>query len=197
MEASQLIIKQPIMKLVSGRRGTPAAKTRRKTGQKGPGRPEGTSVVRDDILDAAEELFANLGYAGTTLREVADQANVTQALINYYFGSKYGLFEAVFMRRSQIISQQRIENLARLQAKPGKPKVRDIVQAFLMPHWLSAPRPKVARFCACRRACTPSRRRSRTSCGPTPTAAPPASTSKRCARPCLTCPSWTRTGASR
>jgi len=121
------------MKLVSGRRGTPAAQTRRKAGQKGPGRPEGTSVVRDDILDAAEELFSNLGYAGTTLREIADQAKVTQALINYYFGSKYGLYEAVFMRRSQIISQQRLDNLAQLQAKPGRPKVRDVVQAFLMP----------------------------------------------------------------
>ncbi|WP_338617368.1 TetR/AcrR family transcriptional regulator [Pigmentiphaga sp. CHJ604] len=121
------------MKLVSGRRGAPAAQTRRKAGQKGPGRPEGTSVVRDDILDAAEELFSNLGYAGTTLREIADQAKVTQALINYYFGSKYGLYEAVFMRRSQIISQQRLENLAQLQAKPGRPKVRDVVQAFLMP----------------------------------------------------------------
>jgi AcrR family transcriptional regulator len=104
---------------------------KRRTKQKGPGRPGGaTSVVRDEILDAAEALFANLGYAGTTLREVAHEAKVTQALISYYFGSKYGLFEAVFLRRGQVISQQRMDNLDALGAKP---RVRDIVRAFLLP----------------------------------------------------------------
>ena len=107
------------------------AARKRRTKQKGPGRPGGaTSVVRDEILDAAEALFANLGYAGTTLREVAHEAKVTQALISYYFGSKYGLFEAVFLRRGQVISQQRMDNL---DALGGKPRVRDIVRAFLLP----------------------------------------------------------------
>lgn len=100
--------------------------------RKGPGRPEGASVVREEILDAAETLFANLGYAGTTLREVATAAKVTQALINYYFGSKYGLFEEVFLRRGQEISQQRLEGLEKLTQK-GKPAVREIVKAFLRP----------------------------------------------------------------
>ena len=124
------------MNAVTGRRGDVAAPPSRKPKrgtQKGPGRPEGTSVVRETILNAAEGIFANLGYAGTTLREVANEANVTQALINYYFGSKYGLFEEVFLRRSQIIADARTENLAALQASSEKPSVRDIVQAFLMP----------------------------------------------------------------
>ena len=102
------------------------------TKHKGPGRPEGASVVREEILDAAEQMFANLGYAGTTLREVATHANVTQALISYYFGSKFGLFEEVFLRRGQEISQQRIENLEAMCAA-GKPNVRGIVRAFLLP----------------------------------------------------------------
>lgn len=105
---------------------------RTRSKRKGPGRPEGASVSKNDILDAAETVFANLGYAGTTLREVAAQAKVTQALISYYFGSKYGLFEAVFLRRGQLISQQRIENLEALRTH-GRPKVRDIVRAFLLP----------------------------------------------------------------
>ncbi|MGD9942913.1 MAG: TetR/AcrR family transcriptional regulator [Burkholderiaceae bacterium] len=100
--------------------------------RKGPGRPEGASVSKSDILDAAETVFANLGYAGTTLREVATQAKVTQALISYYFGSKFGLFEAVFLRRSVPISQQRLDNLDALRAR-GKLKVREIVRAFLLP----------------------------------------------------------------
>jgi AcrR family transcriptional regulator len=100
--------------------------------KKGPGRPEGASVVRDEILDASETIFANRGYAGTTLRQVAEAAKVTQALVSYYFKSKYGLFEAVFMRRGQTISNQRIENLQELTSN-GTPGLRAIVRAFLMP----------------------------------------------------------------
>jgi AcrR family transcriptional regulator len=98
------------------------------------GRPEGTgSNVRETILDAAEVTFSELGYAGATLREVSAKAKVTQALISYYFGSKYGLYEAVFLRRGRLISDTRMENLAALKASGQPLKVGDIVHAFLMP----------------------------------------------------------------
>ena len=117
---------------VSPSRAVPSAK-RSSLRQKGPGRPEGPSGVRAEILDAAEILFANLGYAGTTLREVAAATRVTQALISYYFGSKYGLFQEVFLRRGQVISQQRIDNLQPLITAAARPATRDIVRAFLLP----------------------------------------------------------------
>jgi AcrR family transcriptional regulator len=112
--------------------GGKKAKTSRPRGKLG--RPEGpSSNVREAILDAAEVTFADLGYAGTTLREVADKAEVTQALISYYFGSKYGLFEEVFLRRGRKISDERLENLAALK-RTGKPlKIKEIVHAFLTP----------------------------------------------------------------
>jgi len=100
--------------------------------QKGPGRPEGLSNIRDAIMDASESKFADLGYAGTTLREIAEAVNVTQALISYYFGSKYGLFQETFLRRGQKISAERIELLDSLLAT-GKPTVREIVRSFLSP----------------------------------------------------------------
>ncbi len=99
---------------------------------RGPGRPEGISAVRDDILDAAETVFSSLGYAGTSLREVAERAKVTQALISYYFGSKFGLFEQAFLRRSQPISLERIERLEALQ-RAGAATAREVVRAFLLP----------------------------------------------------------------
>ncbi len=98
----------------------------------GPGRPEGASVVRDEILDAAEVIFSDKGYAGTPLREIAEQANVTQALISYYFGSKFGLFQAVFLRRSELVSKERLEALKALETQAA-PKVSDIVRSFLEP----------------------------------------------------------------
>lgn len=97
------------------------------------GRPEGPgSNVRETILDAAEVTFSELGYAGATLREVSAKATVTQALISYYFGSKYGLYEAVFLRRGRLISDTRMENLVALKAS-GQLKIEDIIHAFLMP----------------------------------------------------------------
>jgi len=122
------------MQTIVGRRGnTPAPAGKGKTTRKGPGRPEGASNLRDVILDAAEELFAGLGYAGTTMREVSQHANVTQALISYYFGSKYGLFEEVFLRRGSAISTERLKNLEALQAQGQTPVVKAIVEAFLLP----------------------------------------------------------------
>lgn len=99
---------------------------------RGPGRPEGTSVIRDEILEAAETVFSTLGYAGTSLREVAEKAKVTQALISYYFGSKFGLFEQVFLRHSEPISLERIKRLEELK-REGKATAREIVRAFLLP----------------------------------------------------------------
>ncbi|WP_459618519.1 TetR family transcriptional regulator [Bordetella sp. 2513F-2] len=100
-----------------------------------PGRPEGVANknLREKILDAAEATFADLGYAGTTLREVASKVKVTQALISYYFGSKYGMFEAVFLRRGRKISDERMARLEALMQSPTRPRVRDIVQAFFAP----------------------------------------------------------------
>lgn len=112
----------------TAKRGRPAQRRRA-----GPGRPEGVSNVRDEILDAAEIEFANLGYAGTSLRNVADAAQVTQALINYYFGSKYGLFEEVFLRRGRQIAEDRVQRMDDLRRSGTPPSVENIVRAFLMP----------------------------------------------------------------
>jgi AcrR family transcriptional regulator len=58
------------------------------------GRRPGTSSSRDDILDAARELFATRGYERATLRAIGREAGVDPALIIHYFGSKEGLLRA-------------------------------------------------------------------------------------------------------
>src|SRR3546814_16701921 len=47
--------------------------------------------TKDRILGAAEELFAQHGFAGTSLRQVTSRADVTIAAVNYHFGSKENL----------------------------------------------------------------------------------------------------------
>lgn len=50
------------------------------------------------ILDAAEQLFADRGFAETSLRTITGRANVNLAAVNYHFGSKKALIQAVFER---------------------------------------------------------------------------------------------------
>jgi AcrR family transcriptional regulator len=52
--------------------------------------------AKQRILEAAIRLFARQGYGGTGMRELAREADVNLAMINYYYGSKLELLEAVF-----------------------------------------------------------------------------------------------------
>jgi AcrR family transcriptional regulator len=53
---------------------------------------------RDNILDAAERLFARHGYAGTSVRMLAAEAGVSQGLLYNYFDGKQALLRAIFER---------------------------------------------------------------------------------------------------
>ncbi|HTJ14426.1 MAG TPA: TetR family transcriptional regulator [Dinghuibacter sp.] len=55
---------------------------------------------RSQILGAAEKLFADKGFEGTSVRDIAHMAGVNLAMISYYFGSKEKLFEALVEYRS-------------------------------------------------------------------------------------------------
>lgn len=64
------------------------------TAARGPGRRPGSPDTRAAILDAARDLFAERGLAGTTIRAVASSAGVDPALVHHYFGRKDDLFLA-------------------------------------------------------------------------------------------------------
>jgi AcrR family transcriptional regulator len=88
--------------------------------------------TKDRILGAAEELFAQQGFAGTSLREVTSRADVNIAAVNYHFGSKDNLINEVFRRRMDVMSAQRLDALhAALEAHPGE--LEPILAAFVKP----------------------------------------------------------------
>lgn len=68
---------------------------------------EGRDSARGSILDAAEKVFAERGFAGTAMREVARAANVSQALLHHHFGTKNGLYEAVKRRMTDRYNAER------------------------------------------------------------------------------------------
>lgn len=54
---------------------------------------------KDHILDVAERVFSDHGFDGASTRLISGEAGVNMAMLNYYFGSKEGLFLAVFERK--------------------------------------------------------------------------------------------------
>jgi AcrR family transcriptional regulator len=80
------------------------------------------TVKREPILKAAEELFAKQGFDGTSVRDIAQLANVNLAMINYYFGSKEKLLAALIDDRSgytvgileQLSLDQTLEPMAKM-----------------------------------------------------------------------------------
>lgn len=86
------------------------------------------------ILDSAEALFAQFGYDGVTLRQITKKAGVDLALVNYHFGPKRALFNAVLERRANVVNDARLNALnACLDTAGGKPTVEAIIEAYLRP----------------------------------------------------------------
>jgi AcrR family transcriptional regulator len=85
--------------------------------------------TRTRILDAAEELFMQHGFEGTSMRLLTAKAGVNLAAVNYHFGSKDALIEAVFRRRLDPMNTERIAALDRLE----NPSAEDIIRAFVGP----------------------------------------------------------------
>jgi AcrR family transcriptional regulator len=97
------------------------------------GRRAGEANTSEDILNIAEEEFAANGYDGTSLRVIADRAKVNQALIRYYFGSKDGLYTAIFLRRGHALAAERMRLLEELEQRADPPSLEEIIYAFLKP----------------------------------------------------------------
>ncbi|MEI9852406.1 MAG: TetR/AcrR family transcriptional regulator [Sphingomonas sp.] len=93
---------------------------------------EQRAATMEQILDAAEELFARHGLHGTTLKDVAKRVGVHHTLLNYYYADKKALFDAVFARRAAVTSERRMTALEEYEAAVGgKPTVEGALSAFL------------------------------------------------------------------
>ena len=93
---------------------------------------ESPPAAQGRILDAAENIFAEQGFAGAGMKAIALRANVAQGLLHYHFSNKDGLYAAVIERRSGIINRDRISLLDQVNLEKQDP-VPDIMEALLKP----------------------------------------------------------------
>ena len=87
------------------------------------------------IIEAAEELFAEQGFAATSLRKITAAAGTNLASVHYHFGSKEGLIGAVFAQRIGKVNGERLALLDEVLAGAGDepPSLEQLLRAFILP----------------------------------------------------------------
>ncbi|RUO59484.1 TetR/AcrR family transcriptional regulator [Pseudidiomarina insulisalsae] len=88
------------------------------------------ATTKDKILDAAEALFAEHGFEQTSLRQITADAEVNLASVNYHFGSKKALIQAVMARYLEVFMPSLQQELNRLH--PGF-STNDVFNCFRKP----------------------------------------------------------------
>jgi AcrR family transcriptional regulator len=99
--------------------------------------PEGGrgADTRERLLDAAEQIFAERGFEGASMRAVTQAAGASVSAANYHFGSKEALLRETLLRRVGPLNERRLARLDALEeAAKGCPlELETIVEAFLRP----------------------------------------------------------------
>jgi AcrR family transcriptional regulator len=86
------------------------------------------------ILDAAEQLFAEFGYHGVTLKDVAARIGVSSTLLHYHFKGKESIYEAVWARKAPLSTQHRLQSMRSYAAEVGdNVTVEGALQAWITP----------------------------------------------------------------
>lgn len=93
--------------------------------------------TKQEILNAAEALFARVGYHASSMRAITESAGVNLALVNYHFGSKEALLEAVIARRLSLVNGLRVKRLKeirnRSKEKDMRPDIEEVLRAYIEP----------------------------------------------------------------
>lgn len=91
--------------------------------------------TKDKILDTAETLIGEQGYAATSLRQIIAAAKVNLAAVHYHFGSKEDLLDAIVVRKVGPVNEARIAQLEAVlaEAGDGRPAVDKVLESFFLP----------------------------------------------------------------
>jgi len=87
--------------------------------------------VQHRLLDAAEELFSEHGFEGTSVRDIAASAECNIAAVNYYFGRKENLYTEVWRRQLIQMRNARLQSIEKVMSESyGKPTLETLLRSF-------------------------------------------------------------------
>lgn len=89
--------------------------------------------TREKLLDCAEQLFADHGLAGVSLRTINADAGLSPAALHYHFGTQEALVEALLERRMPALMERRRRLLDALEARPEPASSREVLDALIRP----------------------------------------------------------------
>jgi AcrR family transcriptional regulator len=90
-----------------------------------------TSETREQLLSAAERLFAERGFAAVSVRMLAAEAGVNWSLVGYYFRGKDGLLAEVYRRHCTTLNRERLRMLT--DARRAGLQLESVIEAFVRP----------------------------------------------------------------
>jgi TetR/AcrR family transcriptional regulator, regulator of cefoperazone and chloramphenicol sensitivity len=92
-----------------------------------------SEVTRDRIMKAAERLFAEKGYDGTSIRAIVAKARVNQAAINYHFGGKDGLYREVLRAAFRGLTQDQLSHAEEMKTLSREEALAAFIRRQLRP----------------------------------------------------------------
>jgi TetR/AcrR family transcriptional regulator, regulator of cefoperazone and chloramphenicol sensitivity len=92
-----------------------------------------SEVTRERIMRAAERLFAESGYDGTSIRAIVAKAKVNQAAINYHFEGKDGLYREVLRVAFRALTEHQLEHAEELKSMSREEALSQFVRRQLQP----------------------------------------------------------------
>ena len=92
-----------------------------------------SEATRERILRAAERLFADRGYDGTSIRAIVAKARVNQAAINYHFAGKDGLYREVLRAAFRALTADQVAHAEETGAMSREDALAEFVRRQLHP----------------------------------------------------------------
>jgi AcrR family transcriptional regulator len=92
-----------------------------------------SEVTRERIIKAAERLFAERGYDGTSIRAIVAKAHVNQAAINYHFAGKDGLYREVLRAAFRALTEQQLAHADEVKTMSREAALGEFIRRQLWP----------------------------------------------------------------
>jgi len=91
--------------------------------------PHDLNEKQIQILQVAEKLFAEKGFDGTSIRDIAREAHINVAMVSYYFGSKEKMLESLIFSRTSDMKLQ-LESLSK-EAISSIEKINKLIELYI------------------------------------------------------------------